>query len=61
MDIEILKELREYTSNLCFIALSRLTDKTARENVVAYGEGVQKLIDEAIARQSVTSEEVGKC
>lgn len=59
MDIEMLKELSEYTSNLCFIALSKLTDKNARENVVAYGEGVKKLIDEAIARQS--EEEVVAC
>lgn len=60
MDIERLKELSEYTSNLCFIALSKLTDKNARENVVAYGEGVKRLIDEAIARQSVTSEDYWK-
>lgn len=60
MDMEMLKELSKYTSNLCFIALSKLTDKNARENVVAYGEGVKKLIDEAIARQTVTSVDVAE-
>lgn len=58
MDIERLKEIRNYTSNVCFLALSRLTDKTARQNVVDYGDNVNKLIDEAIARQSEKEKDV---
>ena len=58
MDIERLKELREEVSNVAFIALSKLVDKNARANVVKFGEDLQELIDEAIARQSATSEEV---
>jgi len=60
MDIERLKELRGEVSNVAFIALSKLVDKNARANVVKFGEDLQELIDEAIARQSVKSEEVAE-
>jgi len=58
MDIERLKELRGEVSNVAFIALSKLVDKNARANVVKFGEDLQELIDETIARQSVKSEDV---
>ena len=58
MDIARLKELRGEVSNVAFIALSKLVDKNARANVVKFGEDLQELIDEAIARQSVKSEEI---
>ncbi len=61
MDIERLKELRGEVSNVAFIALSKLVDKNARANVVKFGEDLQELIDEAIARQSVKNEEVHLC
>ncbi len=57
MDIERLKELKSEVSNMAFIAFSKLTDKNARANIVKTGNDLQKLIDEAIARQSVKSEE----
>ena len=64
MDIERLKELQSEVSNMAFIALSKLTDKNARANIVKTGEDLQELIDEAIAnqviRESRTSEEVQK-
>lgn len=58
MDIERLKELKSEVSNMAFIAFSKLTDKNARANIVKTGNDLQKLIDEAIARLSVTSEDV---
>jgi hypothetical protein len=58
MDIERLKELKSEVSNMAFIAFSKLTDKNARANIVKTGNDLQKLIDKAIARQSVKSEEV---
>ena len=58
MDIERLKELEKEVSSVVFIALSRLTDKNARTNTVKFGNDLKELIDEAIARQSVKSEDV---
>ena len=60
MDVETLNELKQGVSAMAFIALSKLTDKSARENIVRDGNALQDLIDEAIARQSVTSEEVAE-
>ena len=58
MDIERLKELQKQVSGIVFIVLSVLTDKKARANTVKFGEDLQTIIDEAIARQSVKSDEV---
>ena len=58
LSFERLKELRSEVSNMAFIALSKLTDKNARANIVKTGDDLQKLIDAEIARQSVKSEDV---
>ena len=58
MDIERLKELKQGVSAMAFIALSKLTDKSARENIVRDGNALQDLINAEIARQSVTDEAV---
>ena len=57
MDIYDLKELQGEVSNMAFIALSKITDENARSNIVKTGNNIRELIDEAIARQSVTSED----
>lgn len=54
MTIEELKNLQKGISNICFIALSKLTDKEARQNVVNDGNAVQSLIDAEIKRQTLT-------
>lgn len=58
MNQERLNELKKELMNMLFIALSKLTDKQARENVKQTSVDLIALLDAEIARQNVTDEDV---
>lgn len=60
MNQERLNELKKELMNMLFIALSKLTDKQARENVKQTSVDLLAIIDAEIARQSVTDEDVAR-
>jgi len=56
MDKARLEELKHGVSNMAFIALSRLTDKDARANIIRDGNDIQALIDDEISRSEATTD-----
>jgi len=58
MTLERLEELKHGVSNMAFIALSKLSDKDARQNIVNDGNAMQGIIDSEIARQTAPDDDV---
>ena len=51
LDAGNLPDLRRFVSNIVFIALSKLSDPVAKQNVVNAGKRIQEIIDMEIKRK----------